>query len=59
MSGTARFQFGVNNHPRSGWLEFSCCGNCRWQEKTEALLGFDVELAVAPGLGKNQTIQSD
>jgi hypothetical protein len=28
-------------------------GNCRWQEKTEALLGFDVELAVAPGLGKN------
>jgi hypothetical protein len=44
----------VNNHLQSGWLEFSCSGNCRWQEKTEALLCFDVELAVAPGWGKNQ-----
>jgi hypothetical protein len=44
----------VNNHPQSGWLEFSSCGTCRRHEKSEARLGFDVELAVAPGLGKNQ-----
>jgi hypothetical protein len=43
------------SHPLCGWLEFSSCDNCRWQEKTEARLGFDVELAVAPGLGKNHT----
>jgi hypothetical protein len=43
----------VNSHPQSGRLKFSCCGNCRWQQKTEALLCFDVELAVARGLGKN------
>jgi hypothetical protein len=35
-------------------LNFLASGNCRWQEKAEARLGFDVELAVAPGLGKNQ-----
>jgi hypothetical protein len=33
MSGTERFKFGVNNHPQSGWLEFSWCGNCRWQKR--------------------------
>jgi hypothetical protein len=43
----------VNNHLQSGWLEYSSCSNCRWQEKTEARLCLDVELAVAPGWGKN------
>jgi hypothetical protein len=44
----------VNNHPQSGWPEFSSCGTRRRQEKTKARFCFDVELAVAPGLGKNQ-----
>jgi hypothetical protein len=33
------------SHPQSGWLDFSCCGTGRRQEKTEARMGFDVELA--------------
>jgi hypothetical protein len=44
---------GVNNHRKAGGLNFLASGNCRWQEKTEARLFFDVELAVAPGLDKN------
>jgi hypothetical protein len=48
---------GINNHPRSGWLEYSCCNTCRRQEKTEARWGFDVALAVAPGLGKNPPLR--
>jgi cell division transport system permease protein len=35
-------------------LNFLACGARRGQEKAEALLCFDVELAIAPGLGKNQ-----
>jgi hypothetical protein len=48
----------VNNHPQSGWLELSCCGDCRRQENTEARLCFDVELAVATGLGKNRNFRA-
>jgi hypothetical protein len=46
----------VNNHPQSGWLAFSCCGNRRRIEKAEARLCFGVEFAVAPSLGKNQVL---
>jgi hypothetical protein len=37
----------------AGGLNILASGNCRWQEWAEALWCFDVELAVAPGLGKN------
>jgi hypothetical protein len=30
---------------KAGGLNFLASGSCRWQEKTEALLCFDVELA--------------
>jgi hypothetical protein len=43
-----------SNIREAGGLNFLACDACRRLEKTEALLCCDVELAVAPGLGKNE-----